>query len=314
MNLAITGSLLGGLLLLFFGGEALVRGAAALGLRMGLSALATGLTIVAFGTSAPELVVNLEAAYIGEGGMAVGNVVGSNIANVGLVLGITVLIRPVRLDLAIIRKDIYIMIAASLLAVVFLFSGHIGRLEGGFLVALIVAYVWFNLQQAAKVRGQQKANYEAGIADITHSVWFDVARVVIGLAALVVGGQWFVTGAVQLATNLDISPALIGLTVVAIGTSLPELAATVVAAYRGHGDIAIGNVVGSNIFNVLAVLGITSSFIPLERGGVATVDLVVFMLTGSVLLRLMTSKSQLERWEGGLLLFCFIAYTTWRLA
>lgn len=314
MNLEIAGLLVGGLVMLFLGGESTVRGASALGMRMGLSALATGLTIVAFGTSAPELIVNLKAAQIGQGDMAVGNVVGSNIANIGLVLGVTVLIRPVRLDMRIIRKDIYIMIAASVLAVVFLLSGYIGRLEGGALVIGIVAYVWFNLNAASMARESSKQTFEQGLAGTPRSVWFDMGRVLIGLAALVLGGQWFVTGAVALAVNMNMSPALIGLTVVAIGTSLPELAATAVAAYRGYGDIAIGNVVGSNIFNVLAVLGITSSIIPLERGDVATVDLMVFMIAGSILLRLMTSKSQLERWEGALLLFSFIAYTTWRVS
>ena len=313
MSLTVAGLLMGGMLLLFIGGEALVRGAAALGMRMGLSALATGLTIVAFGTSTPELIVNLEAAKLGEGGLAVGNVVGSNIANIGLILGLTVLIKPVKLDVRIIRKDIYIMLAASLVAFAFLMNDRMGRVEGMALAAGIIGYVWFNLQAASKARNSSKAEFEAGLAKLKGSAWLDLVFVAGGLSALMLGGHWFVTGAVALAQSLDISPAVIGLTVVAVGTSLPELATTAVAAYRGHGDIAIGNIVGSNIFNILAVLGFTSTIMPLNRGEITNTDLLVFLLSGALLLRLMQSRSRLDRWEGLLLLSSFIAYTAWRL-
>jgi cation:H+ antiporter len=314
LDLTVTGLLLGGLLLLFAGGEALVRGAAALGMRMGLSALATGLTIVAFGTSTPELVVNLKAATLGQGGLAVGNVVGSNIANIGLILGLTVLIKPVRLDVRIIRKDIYIMLAASMLAFLFLMNDRMGRVEGMVLAIGIIGYVWFNLHAASKARQSSKEEFEAGLAGLKGNMASDLVLVAGGLAALILGGSWFVDGAVALAQELNVSPAVIGLTVVAIGTSLPELAATAVAAYRGHGDIAIGNIVGSNIFNVLAVLGFTSTILPLNRGDITNTDLVVFLLSGALLLRLMQSRSRLDRWEGAILLGTFCAYTAWRVS
>jgi cation:H+ antiporter len=302
-----------GLALLYAGGEGVVRGAASLGMRFGMSALATGLTIVAFGTSAPELIVNLQAAALGVSDMAVGNVVGSNIANIGLVLGLSVLIKPVKLDVDVIRRDIYIMMVAGVIATAFLLVGHITRIEGAVLAALIVAYIWYNLRAAGRARAESRARFEEALRMPEHSLWLDVMLVIGSLAALAGGGSLFVRGAVDLAEGLGMAPAVIGLTVVAVGTSLPELAATAVAAYRGYGDMAIGNVVGSNIFNILSVLGLTSLVYPLERGEVSTVDLAVFLLSGAVLLRLLLTGSRMDRWEGALLFAGFCAYMAWRV-
>ncbi|KAA9132523.1 calcium/sodium antiporter [Marinihelvus fidelis] len=313
MTLSILGYLLAGLVLLVAGGEGVVRGAAALGMRLGLSSLATGLTIVAFGTSAPELVVNIEAATLGEGGLAVGNVVGSNIANIGLVLGVAVLVRPMGLDVRAVRNDIYVMLGVSALAWFFLVNGNIGQAEGGILALGIIIYVWVNVLAARRETEPAQASFEGAIHGRDRPVWLDLLMLGIGLVALLAGGRLFVHGALDLSGNIGLSPTVIGLTVVAVGTCLPELATTAIAAWRGYGDMAIGNVVGSNIFNVLSVLGITALIHPLERGDVNLVDLLVFLLSGAVLLRLIVTGSRLARWEGAVLLAGFCIYTGWRV-
>jgi cation:H+ antiporter len=304
--------LAGGLLLLVAGGEAVVKGAASLGMRMGLSALATGLTIVAFGTSAPELVVNLGAAYRGAGDMAVGNVVGSNIANIGLVLGVSAMVMPLTLQVRVIRNDIYIMVAVALLAALFLAANALTRWEGAVLIALLFVYIAWNIRAARGARETSKASFEAAMAQAPHGLARDLVLVIGGLAALAGGGNLFVTGAVDLATALGVSTAVIGLTVVAVGTSLPELATTAIAAYRGHGAMAIGNVVGSNIFNVLSVLGMTALIFPIERGDIGNLDLGMFLLSAFVLLRFITTGSRMDRWEGAVLFGGYLAYLAFR--
>lgn len=313
MTLEILGYLVAGLVLLVAGGEAVVRSAAALGMRMGLSALATGLTIVAFGTSAPELAVNLEAAALGETGMAIGNVVGSNIANIGLVLGLAVLVRPMGLDVHAIRSDIYLMLLASAVAWIFLYNGDIGRTEGVLLTTGIIVYVWANLRAARRETPECSSLFEAAIPGPTRPAWLDILMLAIGLLILILGGQLFVHGALALSENLGLSATLIGLTVVAVGTCLPELATSIIAAWRGYGDMAIGNVVGSNIFNILSVLGLTAVVHPLGRGDVNLVDLVVFLASGAILLRLIVTGARLTRWEGALLFGGYCAYTAWRV-
>ena len=313
MSLITFGSLLAGLCLLIVGGETVVRGAASVGMRLGMSALATGLTVVAFGTSAPELVVNLQAASRDVGDMAVGNVVGSNIANIGLVLGLSVIVKPISIDLRVIRNDIYVMIAVGLLAAVFLALGPMTQWEGTILVVLVFLYTAYNLWAAKAEKGLHKDPFEAALVQKEHSVARDIVFLVGGLAALAYGGNLFVVGAVDLASAFGVSHALIGLTVVAIGTSLPELATTAIAAYRGHGDMAIGNIVGSNIFNVLSVLGFTSLVYPIERGDVGNIDLLMFLVSTLVMFRFIQTGSRMDRWEGGVLFAGFCAYLLWRV-
>lgn len=305
--------LLGGLVLLVAGGDSVVRSAAVLGLRFGLSPLATGLTIVAFGTSAPELVVNLRAASMGATDLAVGNVVGSNIANIGLVLGISAMVMPLRMDIRIIRKDIMIMIGSGLLAAFFLATDSLSRNEGFALVGLIVLYTIFNIRAARGARPESQASFQAAM---THKDWglgIDLLILALGLAALVGGAQLFVGGAVELAAIMGVSNSVIGLTVVAVGTSLPELATTAIAAYRGHGAMAIGNVVGSNIFNILSVLGFTAMIYPVTRGDINVIDLGMFLVTALVLLRFITTGSRMNRWEGAVLFVGYATYMIWRL-
>jgi cation:H+ antiporter len=243
--------LMAGIALLYVGGEAMVRGAVATGMRMGMTPLAAGLTIVAFGTSAPELVVNLDAVSVGATGLALGNVVGSNIANIGLILGVAVLMRPAPLDSRVVRREIWVMIGASALTVLMLWDGSISRFEGGVLVAGIVAHVVNALREArGELRARIQQEYGAAVTPRPLPVWASVILIVAGVAALVLGGHLFVKAAVAMTEALDVSPALIGLSEVAIGTSLPELAASAVAAWRGYTDVANGNVIGSNIFNI----------------------------------------------------------------
>jgi len=313
MSLLMLAYLVGGLLLLMLGGEAVVRSAATLGIRFGLSALATGLTIVAFGTSAPELVVNLLAAARGATDLAVGNVVGSNIANIGLVLGVSAIVMPLRLDVDVVRKDIYIMVGAGLLAALFLAADALTRTEGAILVALVIAYTYYNIRAARRARPESRASFEAAMETRDRGLLIDLLVLFGGLGALVVGAQLFVDGAVELAEVFGISNSVIGLTVVAVGTSLPELATTAIAAYRGHGAMAIGNIVGSNIFNILSVLGMTSLIYPVSRGEIGNADLFMFLASALVLLRFIQTSSRMDRWEGAVLLTGFCAYIIWRL-
>ncbi|ARA94824.1 sodium:calcium antiporter [Rhodothermaceae bacterium RA] len=305
--------LLGGFALLYVGAEALVRGGAALALRLGLSPLVVGLTVVAFGTSSPELVVSLKAALDGTSGLALGNVVGSNVANIALILGTSALIRPVAIQSQLIRLDVPIVIGSSLLLVGLLADGVLGRGEGALLTAGIVAYVGFSIRQARRESPVVQAEFAGEIARPDGSAWRDGAMVVIGLGLLVLGGQVFVSGAVDLARLLGVSDAVIGLTIVAVGTSLPELATSVVAAFRDEGDIAVGNVIGSNIFNVLGIIGPVAVVAPVQAGGVAAVDLWAMVGVAVLLLPLMRTGFRLVRWEGALLLLLYAGFVA-RLA
>ncbi|HKJ18277.1 MAG TPA: calcium/sodium antiporter [Xanthomonadales bacterium] len=300
--------LVSGLVLLIGGGEALVRGSVATGIRVGLSPLAAGLTIVAFGTSSPELIVNLRAASIGEGGLAVGNIVGSNIANIGLIMGLSVLIRPVKLDVRMVRNDVYIMVAATALGVVSLLDGHLSRIEGMVMFAGIVWYIAYNLQRARKARETSREQFAESLTVSEAPLWKSLLLIVVSLLVLSGGGFLAVKGAVSLAEALGASPAVIGLTVVAIGTSLPELATSAVAAYRNHGDMSIGNVVGSNTFNLLFVLGLTACLMPLEIGAVSKIDLAVTVVFSLYFIRLMHVGALMARWEGVVLLAGFVGY------
>ncbi|MCB1747747.1 MAG: calcium/sodium antiporter [Gammaproteobacteria bacterium] len=300
-----------GLVLLYFGGEWLVRGAAALAARTGISPLAIGLTVVAFGTSAPELVVSLQAALGGASDIAVGNVVGSNIANVGLILGIAALIRPLEVHVNVLRIDSPLMLAACVLMVALLLDGTVGRGDGAVLVTALVSYIGFTLWQSRRETAENQAEFAAALPADQGSIGRHLLLVGAGLLALVGGGKALVTAAVALATALGVSQAVIGLTVVAVGTSLPELAASIVAALRGQGDIALGNVIGSNLFNVLGILGVTAVVTPLPRGEVGWDALGVMLLFALAVWPLASTGRRLVRGEGALLLGAYGAYVGW---
>jgi cation:H+ antiporter len=255
-----------GLLLLVIGAEALVRGASQLAARSGVSPLVIGLTVVAYGTSTPELAVSVQSGLSGQADIALGNVVGSNIFNVLFILGVSAMITPLVVAQQLVRLDVPLMIGVSFLLAMLARDGRIDRLDGIALFAGIVAYTFFAIRQSRKESRRIKEEYAkefgAGPSPAGGRVAFHVALIVLGLAALVLGSGWLVNGAVMLAKWWGLSELIIGLTIVAAGTSLPEVATSVIASMRGERDIAVGNVVGSNIFNILAVLGLSSLVAP----------------------------------------------------
>ncbi|QDT65762.1 calcium/sodium antiporter [Calycomorphotria hydatis] len=304
--------LIAGIVLLYLGGEALVKGASSLALRLGLTPLAVGLTVVAFGTSVPELVVCVQAAMSGYDDVALGNVVGSNIANVGLILGLTALISPVLSQSRLLKIDIPLMLIAELVAMAFLWDRQVDRYEGLMLVVGLLAYTWFNFRQAKLEKQAMVQDYSDMAGEMVPGRWWlDLVFIAGGIGALVAGGNLFVEGAIQLARLFGVSESLIALSVVALGTSLPELAASVVAAWRGKGDLAIGNVVGSNIFNVLSVLGITAIIRPVTAIGVGTIDLGVMFLSSFLVFPFLATNKGITRFEGAVLLLVYLGYIGW---
>ncbi|GGY98184.1 MULTISPECIES: calcium/sodium antiporter [Shewanella] len=297
-------SILGGFLILTFGAEVLVRGASAIALRLGVTPLVIGLTIVAFGTSAPELAVSVKSALAGSPGIALGNVVGSNIANIGLILGLTALIRPVGVQSQMVRRDIPLMIAASVLVWLLLLDGTLGLLDGLLLSLLLLGYLVFSYYSADENDAEE---IEAG----PRNPLLSLAFIVVGIGCLVGGGVLFVDGAVALARAFGISEVVIGLTIIAIGTSMPELVTSMVAAIKGQSDIAIGNVVGSNLFNLLGILGITALVHPVSAAGFSILDFSVMLLLAILLLPLAHRGYRIGRRDGLLLLLAYLAYMGW---
>ncbi|MGD9386781.1 MAG: calcium/sodium antiporter [Gammaproteobacteria bacterium] len=309
---ASVGFLLLGFLLLYGGGEWLVRGAGNLALRFGMSPFLVGMTIVAFATSAPELAVSLQAALNGVDDIAIGNVVGSNIANIGLILGICALLTPTVVRMRLIQLDLPWLIVASGLLTAFLYDGGLNRVGGIVLLAGLAAFLFWNIRVGNPEQEEDavKQEFEAVVRPrLGASV--DVLLILLGLVALVGGGAAFVRGGVDLAEALGVPSAVIALTIVAIGTSLPELATSIVAAARGDADIAVGNVVGSNFFNILAILGITATIQPLERGGITMVDMGVMLAFTIALLPLILVRRCVGRPEGAVLLAGYAAYVSW---
>jgi len=304
---------IGGLALLYCGGDALVRGASALALRLGISPLAVGLTIVAFGTSAPELVVCVDAVLGGANDIAVGNVVGSNIANVALILGLSALLCPTAVHAKIIRLDAPLMILASLALIGALANGRISRLEGAALSLGLAGYVAFTVWEARRETKTVKREFASAAPSRPLPLAWSALAVAGGLLALLVGGNLLVNSAVRMATMLGVSQATIGLTIVAVGTSLPELATSLVAAFKKQGDIAIGNVVGSNLFNILGIAGATATLHPLALGAITQIDLTVMLALSAALLVFVYSRPALARTEGMLLLASYVAYLAWLL-
>lgn len=297
-------TLLAGGLLLMVGATALVQGAASLALRLGMTPLLIGLTVVAFGTSAPELSVSMEAALNGSGGIAVGNVVGSNIVNVGLILALAALIKPIATERSAFKRDLPLMVGASLLGALLLLDGTVGRIEGVCLVALLVAYVFWSVRASRSEESEEDIPTGSKPAGALRNALFVIA----GLIGLIAGAGWFVDAAVVLAEAAGVSNAVIGLTVVALGTSLPELATSTVAALKGESAIAVGNVLGSNLFNLLGVLGAAALASPITAPGLRWADVIVMVAFAAVLIPMMWSGSRLGRWEAAVLLAGYSAY------
>ena len=307
--------LLLGLVLLYFGAEGLVRGSASLALRLGIGPLLVGLTVVAFGTSAPEMMVSVKAAYLGQGDISVGNVVGSNICNIGLILGFSALIFPVKVASQIVRIDTPIMIATTVLAIVLLYDGSLSRLEGTVFVALLVIYVGFSIRLAGKQATDPLAQEFSEEMKISkRGVAVDVGMVLGGLVMLVFGARFLVDAAIEIAKTFGLSEAVIGLTIVAIGTSLPEFATSLVAAMKKEADIAVGNVVGSNIFNILGILGVSAAVTPLSSAGITGIDLAVMAAFALVLWVFSASGHRISRIEGTMMIVAYAGYVAWLVA
>ena len=300
---------LAGLALLTIGGEGLVRGSSRLARRLGITPLVVGLTIVAFGTSSPELFVSVGAALSGRGDIAVGNVVGSNIGNIGCILAVCALIFPLRVSTQILRVDMPVALLAALVAAVVLSDGRLGTGEAVLLLAGLVAYTTLTVRAARREQTLSvREEYAASVPAPAGSIGVEIAFVAGGLLALMLGARLMVDGAVAIARAAGVSDAVIGLTIVAIGTSLPEFSASLVAAFRRQPDIAVGNIVGSNIFNILGILGAAGAVEPLRAYDLRAVDLGVMVSFTLLLLPFMKTGFRLQRWEGALLLAGYVAY------
>jgi cation:H+ antiporter len=312
--------LLTGLILLLGGGDALVRGAAALAYRLGISPLVVGLTVVSFGTSAPELAVNLTAALRGSGELSFGNVIGSNLANIGLIVGLTALLRPLGVQAVVVWRELPMMVLATAFALVFALdtvlsgdaSSRYDRADGIVLLLLLSVFLYYTAREVFRQRESRRGR--VGLAVGSWSVPRSLLVATTGLVVLVIGAQLTVKGGVGIARSAGISEAVIGLTLIAVGTSLPELAASLVAAWRGQAEIAIGNVIGSNIFNLLLVLGATAAVqpVPIPAGGVF--DLAALCVLSLLLWGVCVNQGrQIIRVEGALLLTIYLTYLSQRV-
>jgi cation:H+ antiporter len=303
----------GGLVVLYFGAEGTLHGAVGIATRMGVSQLVIGLTLVAFGTSCPELSLDISAAIQGNSELAFGDLVGSNIANVGLILGIGAVVYPLRVHMRLLRAEVPIAIATSMLVLAVAMDGVITRQDGVIMLAAFVLFVGYSYRAArlesSKVKGEIKETVENHA-----SVRKSFALVVSGLVGLVVGAQLMVYAAVEGATLLGISPLIVGLTIVALGTSLPELATSVVAARRKEADIVVGNVIGSNIFNMLLVLAVVAIICPVNvASGSLRVDLPVMIAFVAILVPVMVRGMIVTRAEGVLLVIGYIGFLAWQV-
>ena len=294
-----------GIGILAAGAEPLVRGASRIALGAGLSPLVVGLTVVAFGTSAPELVVSMKAALESQSAIAAGNIVGSNIFNIAAILGLSALVCPLSVQTGMVRRDMPVLLASSLLfsALLMLGSG-LSRIDGGVLLLGMAGFLWWSVRLGRREADKTADEHPTG----KKAVALPALLVVLGLVLLVAGARLFVGNAVLLARQLGMSEAAIGLTIVAAGTSLPELVTSLVAAFRRQTDIAIGNVVGSNIFNVLGIGGAVSLVAPIPSLAIGWIDLAFMAGLSLLLLPLMKTGRTLARWEGGLLVVGFGAY------
>lgn len=304
--------IIAGFALLLFGGESVVRGSVALAQRLGVSPLIVGLTIVGFGTSLPEMVVSVNAALVGSPGLAVGNVVGSNIANILLILGVAAVIAPIAVHPGAVKRDLLGMSAATLVYVGLGMSGQIVFWQGVLMLFALMSYIGFTVwhdnksnDEAAELHRDEAAE----MGEIPLRTVSIAGIIIVGLFAVVVGAEWLVTGATTLATEFGVPEEVIGLTVVAIGTSLPELATSIVAAYRGHSDVCVGNVLGSNLFNLFGITGVTALFAPLPFSDkIVSFDLWILLAATAIIIPFMLTGRRISRPEGIVLLILYLSF------
>ena len=318
--LTIAGGIVG-IALLYYGAEYLIKGGVSIALKMQVSTLVIGLTLVAFGTSMPEFVVSADAAIKGAQGVAgagdisIGNVVGSNICNIALILGLCAVIRPLPVNKQFLKNEVWWMLGSAILLAVFhYFFQGLSRWAGAILLLGIIAFTCLSYRSGRKLEMQKSQEEKAAAiqenAGKMLPVGLSLVLVIGGLLALIAGGKLFVNSAVLIAQLMGISEAVIGLTIVAVGTSMPELATSVVAAIKGENDIAIANVVGSNIFNILAILGVAPLIAPIKSAGISMTDMYI-MLGVSILLITFMKPLKINRWMGAIFLVIYTAYTVW---
>lgn len=297
---------------LYIGAGWLVKGSTEIALKANISQLVIGLTIVAFGTSAPELVVSINASLSGQGDIAIGNVVGSNIFNIAAILGISAAIHPLQAKRQLTKIDIPILLLATILLTVLFWNGELGRLEGALFLLGIILYTLFSLYFSRK--HEKKIEEQNGELEKQPDPWYkDVLYILGGLAVLIFASHLLITNAVSIAKEVGVSEAVIGLTLVAAGTSLPEMATSVVAALKKNPDIAIGNIVGSNLFNILAIAGTSSVIQPIIAKNLSHVDLLVMLGLTLLLLPVVKSGLKISRIEGWLLIIIYLCYMAWLL-
>ena len=301
--------IIGGLVLLYFGADWLVQGAVTISLHFGLSPLIVGLTVVALGTSLPEALVSVQASINNQGGIALGNVIGSNILNIALILGLSSILQPLKVDSHLVKADVPLLVAASFLLIVLLEDFHISRMEGALLLIGIVFYVCGNIMTVKRTStaGDEIEGIEIP-EDPSKNLLRDIGILILGLIALAFGSNILVSGAVDLARIWGLSEALIGLTIVSIGTGTPELATALMAAYRKTADIAIGNAVGSNLFNIMFVVGLAGLVAPMDATGINSSDLYVMFGLTILLLPTVWTGMVLDRKEGFLFVAIYVAY------
>jgi cation:H+ antiporter len=308
-----------GLAALYFGADRLVSGAAGIATRFGIPALVVGLTVVAFGTSTPELVVSITATVKGKGDIALGNIIGSNIFNIALILGLAAVIRPLHIHLRSITSEIPIMILAALLMLILSIDNLINRLDGLLFLAGIVAFVFFsyrNERRESSLISEKEVREFTKTASKNTSALFLTVSIVLGLTGLTLGAELLVRSSVAFAVFFGFSEKFIGLTIVAFGTSLPEFATSIIAAIRAEADISVGNIIGSNIFNILAILGLASLVQPISLGGGLVAsgyiwDYLLMILLSCLLWLFMKTGMKITRIEGVCLIIVFFAYITW---
>lgn len=302
---------------LYYGAEWLVGGGSKTAKKLGISPLIIGLTLVAYGTSAPELVVSVDAALAGEGGISIGNVVGSNICNIALILGLCAVITPLTVNRAMLKSDVPVMaVTAVAFCLIYWWQDGIGRIGG---LILFAGFVLYNIKVIISAKKEAAANSlnESAEEDgekAEKPLYLYLLLAVFGLVVLVLGSKAFLRGAIEIAKLTGLSNTVIGLTIVAVGTSLPELATSVVAAIKGERDIAIGNVVGSNIFNILLIMGVAPLIAPLTGANIQFWDLAALLATTFLLIPFMITGFRLNRAEGVILLAMYGAYTAWLIS
>lgn len=313
MSLLVVALMVVGLGLLVYGAEWLVKGAARLARMAGISPLVVGLTVVAFGTSAPELAVSLKSAISGQSDLTLGNVIGSNIFNVLFILGASALVAPLLVSRQLVRFDVPVMVAVSVAGMLMALDGGISRLDGALLVGTLVVYTCilaWKSRRDTKAAAELDPELATDIKPTAREVLLDLGRVIGGLALLVIGSRWLVSGAVDLAQYFGVSELVIGLTIVAAGTSLPEVATSIMAAWRGEREIAVGNVVGSNTFNILCVLGFTALVKPIGVSpDLLKFDMPVMIAVAFACVPIFVTGRTISRSEGLLLLLSYVVYT-----